>query len=61
MQEVLVDHERIFRDLERVIKGLRDIREVWTERKLGDHMGQVHLVMIHMHVTIIAMTEHRNM
>lgn len=62
MQEVLIRHERyqlmssstkqegtrptFFGDLKGVVKRLSDIREVWTKRKLGDDMGQVHLLKI---------------
>lgn len=42
VQEVLVGDEVFVCDFERIVERLDNLGEIWTERELFDHMGEVH-------------------
>lgn len=57
MEEVGVSYERFAGNFERIVKRLDDVGKVRPKRKLGDGMGQVHLIMLDVRAAGISMTE----
>lgn len=59
--EVLEDMKGSIGDLETIIEWLDDLWEEFSKAKLGDHVTEVHELMIGMLPTKISMTERRDM